>query len=152
MYKKLLMGCIATLVLGVGTGSLVMGSSVKPEVKGIAITPTVTPTDAPSPTATPSATPTPTVRIWPTVTPTPSPTLAPTAPQASNQDVKKDLNEYMACKNACPRIEGKTERVCDTPNPDGGATTGHSCRVTVEGSAPDQACIDSCKSKYGLDF
>lgn len=71
------------------------------QVAKLSITPT--PTLTPTPTASPSATPVPTrvIRYFPpTSTPTITPQPAPTT------DIKKTLNDYNACKQACPIIGG----------------------------------------------
>jgi hypothetical protein len=105
------------------------------QVAKLSVTPT--PTLTPTPTASPTATPTIVFRYIP-----PTSTSTPTAPPAPTTDIKKTLNDYNACKQACPIVGSG---VTCTQNSDNTSTC-HS------NSHPDQACIDSCKSKYGLNF
>lgn len=128
---------------------------------------TPTPTMIPSPTSSPSATPAPIRKYIYYPTPTPTPTPA--------QDFKQVLNDYEACKQACPIVgEGVTctensesnaqppTTVCQTIEGAEGSGTTVKC-TTSSGSSgsrttcksnkhPDEACINSCKSKYGLNF
>ncbi len=107
------------------------------KIARLSVTPT--PTLTPTPTASPTATPTIVFRYIP-----PASTPTPTAPPAPTTDIKKTLNDYNACKQACPKVGGGS--TC-TDNPNG---QGSSCTVTV--AHPDQGCIDSCKNKYGFNF
>jgi hypothetical protein len=102
----------------------------------------VTPT--PTPTATPSAAPTPKIIRYFPPTPTPSPTvLSPTVAPIQATDIKNTLNDYNDCKQACPKVGGGT--TCKD-NSNGSSTCTHTS------DHPDQVCIDSCKSQYGLSF
>ena len=155
-------------ILTIGVSLLIAGSSLayyhyalpkkdKNVVVSLKVIPT--PTTIPTPTSSPSATPAPLIKYihYPTATPTP--------------DIKQVLNDYAACKQACPIVgEGSTCTTSDNPTSipptpvchpvEGG--TGQSCvynsgnsnstTTCHSNSHPDQACIDSCKSKYGLNF
>jgi hypothetical protein len=109
-----------------------------------------------TPTSSPSATPTPIIKYiyYPTATPVP--------------DIKQVLNDYTACKEACPLVgEGSTctensenndqSPVCETIENSNGSTTvkckTRESRTTCKSNKhPDESCISSCKSKYGLNF
>jgi hypothetical protein len=129
-------------------------------VESLKVTPT--PTIIPTLSSSPSASPTPTIKYiqYPTFTPTP--------------DIKQVLNDYNACKKACPIVgEGVTctensdntaqppTTDCHTVEGPGGVKTtnctsssGSSNNKTTcqDNRHPDETCINSCKGKYGLNF
>jgi hypothetical protein len=129
----------------------------------VTTTPTIIPT--PTPSSSPSASPTSTIKYiqYPTSTPTP--------------DIKQVLNDYDACKKACPFVgEGVTctensDNIDQPPTTDchtveepgsNGSKTTVKCtsssgssngKTTCQSNRhPDETCINSCKGKYGLNF
>ncbi len=132
-------------------------------VKSLKVTPT--PTIIPTPSSSPSASQIPTIKYiqYPTFTPTP--------------DIKQVLNDYDACKKACPIVgEGVTctenaDNPAQPPTPNchtveepgsNGSKTTIKCtsssgssngKTTCQSNRhPDETCINSCKGKYGLNF
>jgi hypothetical protein len=125
------------------------------------VTPTPTTLPSATPTSSPSATPTPIVKYIYYPTPTPAP------------DFKQVLNEYEECKKACPIVdEGTTctensenntqsqSPVCEIIEGSDGSSSQVKCTSRSGGGGktcksnkhPDEACINSCKGKYGLNF
>jgi hypothetical protein len=141
------------LILAVGclSSGFFLGSSYqKMSVKGISVsvapTPISTTTPTPSITPLPSLTPTPSIRYYrPAFTPTPSiqPTQAPQQ-QTTNTVDKNTLNDYAACKRECPVV---TDAPVCTKSPDSSSEV-----CSPQSLRLDQACVDSCKNKYGLTF
>lgn len=132
---------VLILLTGISFSYIFNKSFKKTKVEGVSVTPTLSPSVIPTFSVTPSPTPIPTKRFIPTNTPSPTP--VPTSSQQTEDLSKTTLNDYMACKSACPQVAGGT--TC-TPLENGVN------RCTTTSSQPDSACIDSCKNKYGLTF
>ena len=151
IVKPILIALIGiVLVLAIVSGkTLFLDQRTSQSVRGVnntvpTLSPTITPTETPTPTLIPTATPK-LIYIKPTTAPTVTSTPLTTSVPSQQLDIldKTTVNDYTACKSACPKVKGESS--CIT-NEDGTS----SC--TISNSHPDPICIDACKSKYGLTF